>query len=134
MTQLPPSQLTTAVGVSCGPAAVGAVTRADSERVEKAIRKAALEDNQRQILGMANDAVVTNQLALKLVTDSRPDLARPTGATASATSSTKADCTRRHRFFCPLAEGSTPPTNVITRSSLPDNPIARARLPVGHSR
>jgi CHAD domain-containing protein len=33
-----------------------------------------------EILGRANDAVVTKQLALKLVTDSRPDLARPAGA------------------------------------------------------
>jgi triphosphatase len=33
-----------------------------------------------EILGMANDAVVTRQLALKLVTDSRPDLAEPAGA------------------------------------------------------
>jgi CHAD domain-containing protein len=33
-----------------------------------------------EILGMANDAVVTKQLARKLVTDSRPDLAEPAGA------------------------------------------------------
>jgi CHAD domain-containing protein len=33
-----------------------------------------------KILGMANDAVVTKQLALRLVTDSRPDLAKPAGA------------------------------------------------------
>jgi triphosphatase len=37
------------------------------------------EDVQ-EILGMANDAVVTKQLARKLVTDSRPDLAEPAGA------------------------------------------------------
>jgi CHAD domain-containing protein len=37
------------------------------------------EDAQ-QFLGVANDAVVTKQLALKLVTDSRPDLAKPSGA------------------------------------------------------
>jgi hypothetical protein len=33
-----------------------------------------------EILGLANDAVVTKQLALKLVTDNRPDLAKPAGA------------------------------------------------------
>jgi triphosphatase len=37
------------------------------------------EDVQ-EILGVANDAVVTKQLALKLVTDGRPDLAKPSGA------------------------------------------------------
>jgi len=37
------------------------------------------EDVQ-EILGVANDAVVTKQLALHLVTDSRPDLAKPASA------------------------------------------------------
>jgi triphosphatase len=37
------------------------------------------EDVQ-EILGLANDAVVTKQLALELVTDDRPDLAKPAGA------------------------------------------------------
>jgi triphosphatase len=37
------------------------------------------EDVQ-EILGRANDAVVTKQLALTLVTDDRPDLAKPVGA------------------------------------------------------
>jgi triphosphatase len=37
------------------------------------------EDVQ-EILGVANDAVVTKQLALNLVTDSRPDLAKPASA------------------------------------------------------
>ena len=39
------------------------------------------EDLQ-EILGAANDAAVTKQLALKLVTDTRPDLAKPAGALA----------------------------------------------------
>jgi triphosphatase len=37
------------------------------------------EDVQ-EILGVDNDAVVTKQLALHLVTDSRPDLAKPASA------------------------------------------------------
>ena len=44
MTQL--HQLAEATGESCGPVAVGSVTGASAEDVEKAIRQAAAEDNQ----------------------------------------------------------------------------------------
>jgi hypothetical protein len=41
-----PHQLTKATGASCGPVAVGSVTGASVEDVEKAIRQAAAEDGE----------------------------------------------------------------------------------------
>jgi alcohol dehydrogenase YqhD (iron-dependent ADH family) len=41
-----PQQLTKATGESCGPVAIGSVTGASVEDVEKAIRQAAAEDGE----------------------------------------------------------------------------------------